>query len=385
MWRRRITYILLIISAAILYLFSNETVTLALLALLPLTAAVSFGLLKISGRGLTVRLEKDVQPQDEKPDSVHRFELLLENRDLMPIADIRIEAVCTNLRTRETETVHIKEQLGPKGRKRLKLENYPGHAGRYEIAVSSLKLFDCLGLWSREIYIPDRQYLTVLPEIADVTPNLTSSAAAMLEGDSYSQSRTGTDPGEIRSIREYVPGDPVKNIHWKLSEKTDRMLVKELGLPVTDQFLLIMDTAPDIGLDPEALDAVASVAISLLTAFRKYGMEFSAGWTDASTGKPVIQKISDDGDFEHAVDEMLSVSSTAPGAFEKIDRNVSESRFAHLMLVSSRIPEGIESITNGCQVTVLLYGDGGSSTRGGLSVIGFNESNFRSELAGIEV
>ena len=32
---------------------------------------------------------------------------------------------------------------------------------------------------------------------------------------------------EIYDVRDYVEGDPVKNIHWKLSAKKDRTLIKE--------------------------------------------------------------------------------------------------------------------------------------------------------------
>ena len=53
----------------------------------------------------------------------------------------------------------------------------------------------------------------------------------MLESDRSADSRRGNDPGEVRAIREYVPGDPVRNIHWKLSEKTDKLLVKGARQP----------------------------------------------------------------------------------------------------------------------------------------------------------
>ncbi|MCQ2538114.1 MAG: DUF58 domain-containing protein [Lachnospiraceae bacterium] len=40
------------------------------------------------------------------------------------------------------------------------------------------------------------------------------------------------DPSEAYGIREYVPGDSIKSIHWKLSEKTGKTMVREYGMPV---------------------------------------------------------------------------------------------------------------------------------------------------------
>jgi uncharacterized protein (DUF58 family) len=34
------------------------------------------------------------------------------------------------------------------------------------------------------------------------------------------------DPTRIYGIREYVPGDPIKSIHWKVSAKTNKLQVK---------------------------------------------------------------------------------------------------------------------------------------------------------------
>ena len=37
------------------------------------------------------------------------------------------------------------------------------------------------------------------------------------------------DPAETQAIREYLPGDPIRSIHWKLSQKNDKLMVREYG------------------------------------------------------------------------------------------------------------------------------------------------------------
>ena len=45
--------------------------------------------------------------------------------------------------------------------------------------------------------------------------------------DRRSLSLQGNNYGEIRQIREYRPGDPVRNIHWNQTARTGQLWVKE--------------------------------------------------------------------------------------------------------------------------------------------------------------
>ena len=383
MTRRKIGWILLIIAAALMYLFDNGTETLVLLIVLIAAPLASLGMLKISGKHISVTAEKE----DPAPDSTNpNIRLRIVNSDVIPVSQIDAEVACTNLRTGEEETITISRPLRPKGKTEAVFAVSPDHAGRYRITAGSAKIYDPLKLWVREIRTEGSEYITVMPEIFDVDVHVTSSSLSMPESDRYNEGKSGNDPGDVRSIREYVPGDPVKNIHWKLSSKTDKMLVKELGLPVTDQFLVVLDNAADVGLVPEALDAIVSVFASVLNSLQGEGFVFTAAWTDPETGAPVLRTIRTEDELVAAADEYLAVPAIARSAFESISRDIIDSRFAHLILTGSRIPDGIDTITNGCQVTLLMYGaEGYGKTDSGSAIIGFNEETYMSELAGIEV
>ena len=379
MLKRRIACILLIIAALILYIFDNETVTLALLLALIVMPAVSLGLLALSGRNLRISMARAAQ-EGENP----VVRVTIENPDVIPLASVEAEVVCTNLRTGEADSYVIRNTPRPKSTQEINLEIMPKNAGRYEIAVSSAILTDPLRLSSRHVVCSDREYVTIMPDIFDMQVSYASDAA-MLESDRSTDSRRGNDPGEVRSIREYVPGDPVRNIHWKLSEKTDKLLVKELGNPITDQFLVILDTAREVSQIPAALETVASVFVSLAETIRRDSSGLSVGWTDPETGRAVIRKIQEENDLTAAADEFLAMPAAMHSAFERIERDIAESRYAHLVIVGSAVPEGIEAIANGCQVTVLLFGAAGAGTEKNITTIGFDSDSYKSDLAGIEI
>lgn len=379
MLKRRIACILLIIAALILYFFDNETVTLALLLALIVMPAVSIGLLALSGRNFAISMERTAQ-EGENP----VVKVRIENPDLVPLSSVEAEVVCTNLRTGEADSYVIRNTPRPKSTQEINLEIMPNNAGRYEIAVSSAMLTDPLGLSSRQVVCSDREYVTIMPEIFDMQVSYASDAA-MLESDRTADSRRGNDPGDVRAIREYVPGDPVRNIHWKLSEKTDKLLVKELGNPITDQFLVILDTAREVSRIPAALETVASVFVSLAETIRRDSSGLSIGWTDPETGRAVIRKIQEENDLTAAADEYLAMPAAMHSAFERIERDIADSRYAHIVVVGSTIPDGIEDIANGCQVTVLLYGESGTVTETNITTIGFDSGSYKSDLAGIEI
>ena len=376
MRKRVIPWALLIFFALILYLFSNESVTLALLIAVIAALPLSFAMLKLTYKHFELEFLEDEGMEGG-------FILKMRNTGALPIASAEAEIRCTNLRTGENDSYVVTRDLMPHRVKDIKLNMHPVHAGRYELSVTSARVLDPLGIWSKELSFSDTKAMTVLPEIYDMQM-ITEGSATMPESDREAQKSRGAVSGDMIGIREYVPGDPVRNIHWKLSEKNDKMLVKELGNPVTDQFLLILDSTPEIAQDPVALDAVASVYTSMIRSLMLDDLIVDASWTDPLTGEAVMRRISDQHEFNAAADEYLAVPALMPGAYQLLERDIADSRYVHVVYVGTKIPANIENITNGCQATVLMYGGISFSDRN-LSVIGFDAKTYKSDTAGIEV
>jgi uncharacterized protein (DUF58 family) len=374
-----IVWVLLIISALILYLFSNDSVTLALLAALIAALPASYALLRLTAGRIDVSMR-----EEGVTDGRRTFILELVNKGILPVASVEAEASCVNLRTGETETFSINRSLGPRRTKAVPLEVVPGHAGRYDLTVSTAIIMDPLGLWSRKVTFDGHKGMTVMPSLFDMNM-IQAGIAAMPESDMESFKARGAVSGDMIEIREYVPGDPVRNIHWKLSEKTGKALVKVLGNPASDQYLIILDNPSDIAHDPVALDAAVSVYASLLHTLRRNETVVYAGWTDPVSRRAVIRRIADDIDAAAAADEYLSVPAYMPSAFASIDRDMADDRYAHVVIVSSRIPANMDVLTNGCGVTILKYGERGSFTEGNMTVVGFEAATYVSDTAGIEI
>lgn len=65
------------------------------------------------------------------------------------------------------------------------------------------------------------------------------------DSDTSSPDRRGSDLTEPFRLREYAPGDSLRQIHWKLSSKLDRLVIREPGMPAARTLLVFWDRSGD--------------------------------------------------------------------------------------------------------------------------------------------
>jgi uncharacterized protein (DUF58 family) len=70
---------------------------------------------------------------------------------------------------------------------------------------------------------------------------------------------------DLQDVREYVPGDEVRHLHWKATARTGRLMVRDLADPEQPRFTLLLDTRPD-SLPAAGFEEAVDLAASLLSA-----------------------------------------------------------------------------------------------------------------------
>ncbi|MEJ3746491.1 DUF58 domain-containing protein [Actinomycetes bacterium KLBMP 9797] len=75
---------------------------------------------------------------------------------------------------------------------------------------------------------------------------------------------------DLKDVREYVPGDEVRHLHWKATARTGRLMVRDLADPRQPRFTLLLDTRTDALTVAEFEEAV-DLAASLLGASTRAG------------------------------------------------------------------------------------------------------------------
>jgi len=109
----------------------------------------------------------------------------------------------------------------------------PQFTGELSVSLEYVRFIDALGIFGKVRDIKAQHIISVLPDgdfseaVDDNTPD------ALADNDEYSMTHPGSDTSEIYAIRPYIPGDPIRSIHWKLTEKLDKVMVREFGKPLT--------------------------------------------------------------------------------------------------------------------------------------------------------
>ncbi len=131
--------------------------------------------------------------------------------------------------------------------------------GYHRIGPLLMETGDLFGLQKRFRSGEQQDYLTVLPTVAYIdTFNI---AARRPQGPVRISNRVYEDPTRISGVREYVPGDPLNRIHWKVSARHGDLFVKQTEHSSVLGATIILDLHEDSYV-PERRDSRMELAIT---------------------------------------------------------------------------------------------------------------------------
>ena len=125
------------------------------------------------------------------------------------------------------------------------------HPGKISFFAENIRLTDPLGLTSVKTGAEASGSYTVLPDIFDVSAGGFLTESRSVDNELYSPYRKGQDRSEVFQIREYEEGDSLSQIHWKLSGKADKLIVKDPSLPLDKTIAVVVDKTAREKLPPE--------------------------------------------------------------------------------------------------------------------------------------
>ena len=129
-----------------------------------------------------------------------------------------------------------------------------------------------LGLFSSEKTYNPKEQVVVYPKILDIRGGWINRIAhkSVVSVMSYSYMPTSI-PGTTRSLREYVPGDSPRHIHWPTSARLNKLLVREFEIEASGFVFVLLDASDGYESEEYFELAVSSVA-SLLNACHAEGL-----------------------------------------------------------------------------------------------------------------
>lgn len=266
--------------------------------------------------------------------------LTVSNTGLFTAPQICAVVRCRDLLTGEQWEKTLRLAVPGRGEGSAAASFTPPRCGKLELTVQTLTVFDLFGLWGAHRSVSLTAPALVLPELWPVTLSLSEHCLPDADSTEYSMTRPGDDPSETFGLREYQAGDRLRSIHWKLSEKTDGLMVRQLGLPVDDTLLLVLDNSAAVPPVPLEREALGEAVISVSAALCQQGFAHRVAWLDRPSGELAFRAVSSMDELTAAMPDILSAETEVDG--EDVPARLASCRAADAarMLVLTLRPAG---------------------------------------------
>ncbi|MFI6024445.1 DUF58 domain-containing protein [Amycolatopsis magusensis] len=146
--------------------------------------------------------------------------------------------------------------LAPGAQARYHYELPTERRGRFEVGPLVLERSDPLGLARTRLASGEPVMLWVHPRRHPVRAVSGGQPRHHHEGRAADDALHGSL--DLREVREYVPGDEVRHLHWKATARTGRLMVREFADPDQPRLTLLLDTRQERGFE-EAVEVAASM------------------------------------------------------------------------------------------------------------------------------
>lgn len=262
MKKHRIWYGILCLFAWIIYVMANNPAALVFLAALFITPAVSFLIQKLATSTSMVKIQlKTSCYVDQKI----QIKLNLHKTSRLLSGPLYINFHFHNALYDDHYDKLVALQLSEKQEMLFEYPVKMKDCGNIKISVTSAKYLDLLGLFSFHTAIDFKDEILVYPAQLQLNTFLQRKPETQNDGDLYDDSKQGQDVNEVSGLREYIEGDSPRSIHWKLSSKIDKLVVREFGYPSNYDTLILYQLSKEAG-EVEIPNKLNNVILSLCTS-----------------------------------------------------------------------------------------------------------------------
>ncbi|MBO4867698.1 MAG: DUF58 domain-containing protein [Ruminococcus sp.] len=367
-------YTVLLIASVFFYILYEHPFSFYLFAFLLVIPVVMFVMTLLTAKKLKIGFT-------DKQSIVSRtaklpIRLRVSNSSMLPCPNLLIEISYANKIDGKTNIVKINTPVYPHETQILTLSVSGVHCGTVDFNIKKCKISDMLKIFNMKVksknnFLSDRNCtVTILPDYIPLENEIANYADMGLESDEYSKTQKGDDPSEIFDIRDYVEGDKLNRIHWKLTAKQDKTMVKDYSLPIANSIVLMIDLskadgkADELTLFDSAVETAASVSEYLL----ENEVPHRAVFYDADRQMSIEQNISDDESHSTMVGMLLQarLCDTKDAVLTDYIGTSESVKCGHLIYVSTGYsPNATELMSDAdlaYKYTYLLMTDKGSQT-----------------------
>lgn len=236
--------------------------------------------------------------------------LNIKNKSFLPIVKGLCQIKIINKLTSETKTEVIQFSLSSRTKETIEIITASNQCGIVELQVLDVTFYDYLMLYRVTTPVKKCANLVVLPNMYDINLNTNNFIGKEKDYTTSSSQKSGLDANEVLSLKEYSPGDSVKQIHWKLSAKLDTLMIQELSETTDDSILILMETflpLQQLNNKSIVLDAMIETYTSLTNHFISNQKAITIGWYDGDINQFLYKRITSKQQLTTFVKDILKI------------------------------------------------------------------------------
>lgn len=254
MAKYRFYYILFAVVSTVLMFSYKSKLTSVLFLIAIAIPVISFVLLVFSRLLVKIRIEYRSLTAEKFENT--DISVTVTNRFIIPLSPAELIG-CFPYRNSEKFEYHkLMISVPPFSSVTVNFNSPIRFRGVYKSGIEKLVIYDLFKLFRMNKTMECYEDFVVLPRKLVIDPIIDSG-----DGDSetLSQNNFSLDKNAFASIREYRAEDSIKNVHWTMSAKHDKLMVKQMERSIGGSYVIIPDLNEYFPFDEDNYDATDSI------------------------------------------------------------------------------------------------------------------------------
>ncbi len=345
MTSNRLTYAVVIILLALFYIYCDSYMPLIIMIIVFCSPLFTFVFGLLASRKISASVK--AVSKSTLPDNEVKLAIVLENNSFIPVSAANITVEIESA----TDSAYVKRKIRTAVSAKETESVYIGVSSRHctvlNCRIKKARCCDAFGLFSYKIRIDKAENsIVIMPKTLKNGLNISKSNYSVVESDTYSETQKGDDSSQVFEVRDYVPGDDIRRIHWRLSSKQDSLIVKEFSRPIADKCVVLLESGLISGSAEDSccrIDKILSAFITLADGIINLEQSISVQWYSAEKEILLAYDV-------HSREEIYSVIKLFLCEKFSDKASVSINNFKNYNLLSSEIyyiyDSGFSSINN---------------------------------------
>ncbi|MDI3312312.1 MAG: DUF58 domain-containing protein [Thermoanaerobacterium sp.] len=180
---------------------------------------------------LSVYIKIDIDSTEIHVDDKIRYKIKIMNKLFLPLAFVSIDENNKNF-------FPITTNLNPFQKKVIKRNVLFKKRGIYIVGPITVKIKDPFGIFQIKRTFNKKYQIVVYPKVYDVAFDMPLASEL---GGFASKAKKFEDYTNLSGLREYVDGDSLKRVHWRISAKLQKLYVKEYQHTALSEVAVLWD------------------------------------------------------------------------------------------------------------------------------------------------